>query len=250
MKIYEFVANSRSGHHSIFNWILLNKIGFQYDWKYKYTALGNSGLFHLSEANHDIPLGFRFLDESFQGVDTLFTAYEDTFWDYTIFSDDNVFKGPMSLRDYRKYQMDYKGRIVFLRNFYDNLASRIKANQKKMFGKWDDSGVHLFDVGQKYIERWKSQARACSEDKVKFLRFEDWLKNKKVREDFLLENFQLKDIFGIETVDGTPSSFGEKKKVLSRISEVEIPEETKKIIKEDGELHYLLGRLGYEFISL
>ena len=63
MKIYEFIATCRSGHHSILNWILINKIGFQYDWKYKFVSLGENGMYHLSEANHDIPLSFKYIDD-------------------------------------------------------------------------------------------------------------------------------------------------------------------------------------------
>lgn len=250
MKIFEFIANCRSGHHSIYNWIIRNKIGFQYGWEYKFAALGDAGLFHLSEANHDIHLSFKFIEESLPNIDTLFVGYEDTFWDYTIFSDDNTFRGPQSLKDYKKYSMDYQGRIIFIRNFYSNLASRVKSNENKLFGKWDDTGLHIFDTGEKYIERWKSQARACVENKVIFLKFEDWVKNKKVREDFLLNNFGLKDIYGIDGIEGTRSSFEKRDKVLSRIEEIELPEETKNLIRNDSELHYLIGKMGYDYIKI
>jgi len=250
MKIYEFVANCRSGHHSILNWIIQNKIGYQYDWKYKFVVLGESGLSHLSEANHDIPLSFQYIEDNFETTDTLFVGYEDTEWDYTIFSDDNKFSGPKSLRDTKKYEMDYQGRIILIRNFYTNLASRLKSNENEMFGKWDSDSLHIFDTGVHYIQRWKSQARACIEKKCKFLRFEDWLKDRKTREDFLFENFRLMDIHGIENVEGTRSSFGERKKVLSRLDEVEIPEETKKLIREDSELHYLLAKMEYDFVKV
>lgn len=247
MKIYEFVATCRSGHHSVLNWILMNKIGFQYDWKYKYVSLGNTGLFHLSEANHDIPLSFQFIDESIDSVKTLFVGYEDTNWDYTIFSDDNTFVAPSALRDYRKYDMDYQRRIIILRNFYTNLASRLKSNDKKMFEKWDDTGLHLFDVTENFLSWWKDQARACVENKVSYLKFEDWIKNKNVRENFLYENFGLRDIHGIDDIQGTPSSFGTTEGVLNRDREIEIPEDVKDLIRKDNELHYLMGALGYPY---
>jgi len=250
MKVFEFVANCRSGHHSVLNWIILNKIGFQYDWKYKFVVLGDTGLSHLSEANHDIHLSFQYIEENLNSTETLFVGYEDTEWNYTIFTDDNIYRGPQSLRDTKKYKMDYQNRVILIRNFYSNLASRLKSNENKMFGKWDSQSLHIFDTNEYYIQRWKSQARACVENKVKFLRFEDWLKNKKVREDFLLDTFGLKDIHGIENIEGTRSSFGERKKVLSRLDEVEIPEETKKLIREDSELHYLIGKIGYDYVKI
>lgn len=246
MKIYEIIACSRSGHHSMVNWIFLNKIGFQYDWEYKYVRLGNSGMYYLNEGNHDIPLSFRYIDESVDSVDTLFVGYEDTPWDYTIFSNDNKFNGPMSLRDYSKYNMDYQNRVVFIRNFYSNLASRIKSNENKVLKKWNDN-LHLLEVTDKFIYRWKSQARACVENKVNYLRFEDWLNNKEIREKFLYDTFGLKDIFGTKNVEGTRSSFGDRTNVMNRHNELDLPEETKELIRKDGELHYLMGALGYEY---
>jgi hypothetical protein len=124
------------------------------------------------------------------------------------------------------------------------------ANDKKIFEKWDNSGIHLLDVAEHFIFRWKSQARACVENKVSYLRFEDWLTNKSVREDFLYREFKLKDIFGIDNIQGTTSSFGDREKVLSRLNDVEIPEETKKLIRKDSELHYLLAKMGYDYIKI
>lgn len=250
MKIFEFVAHCRSGHHSILNWIIVNKVGFQYDWKYKLAALAQTGLYHLSEGNHDIPLSFQFLEENLENIDTLFVGYEDTPWDYTIFSEDNVYRGPMSLTNQKKYKFNYQGRIILIRNFYSNLASRLKSNENKMFAKWDEPIPHLFDVGQYFIDTWKNQARACVENQVKFLRFEDWLKNKDVREKFLLENFGLKDIHGIENIEGTRSSFEGRQKVLNRFEEIEVPEEIKELIRKDSELNYLIGKMGYDYVKI
>jgi hypothetical protein len=71
MKIYEILALSRSGHHSVVNWIINNTVGFQCDWKYKLTELGTNGLFYLNEANHDIPLSFQFVDEKKEKIKKL-----------------------------------------------------------------------------------------------------------------------------------------------------------------------------------
>jgi len=247
MKIHEFIATCRSGHHSVLNWILINKLGFQYDWKYKFVRLGNNGMFHLSEANHDIPLSFQYIDEVKDEIDTLFVGYEDTPWNYTIFSDDNTYYAPMSFGDYKKYNMDYKGRYVLIRNFYTNLASRLKSNENKLFEKWTGDNLHMFDVGEDFIFRWKSQARACVENKVSYLKFEDWLTNKDVREKFLFDNFGLKDIYGIENIKGTLSSFGTFDGVTKRDKEVDIPDDIKELIRKDNELHYLIGALGYDY---
>ncbi len=63
MRMYETMALSRSGHHSIKNWIIRNLIGFQIQWDYKMINASGTDFFHLGEANHDIPLSFKFLND-------------------------------------------------------------------------------------------------------------------------------------------------------------------------------------------
>lgn len=244
MKIYEILGLSRSGHHTVTNWIIKNTIGFQCDWKYKLTDLGGTGLFYLNEANHDIPLSFQYVNEKKDQIKKLYLNYEDTPGDYTIFNNDNIFKGPMSL----KYEnSEFLGRIIILRDFYDLLSSRLKLNQAKINKEWIGDTEFILEVGEKYIYRWKSQAKAALFNNTPYLRFEDWITNKEVREKFLLDNFGLKDHFGTKGIEGTPSSFGDRKDVLKRDGLIGIPEETKDLIRKDNELHYLIGALGYKY---
>lgn len=246
MKIYEILALSRSGHHSVVNWIIRNTIGVQCDWTYKLTAFGKSGLFYLNEANHDIQMGLNFVIEKKDEIKKLYLNYEDTPGDYTIFNNENKFRGPMSMDIGGVNDVNFINRVIVIRDFYSLLASRIKANENKIFKKWNDS-PHLMQVSDKFIFRWKSQAKACIYNKTPYLRFEDWINNPEVREEFLLQNFGLHDHFGTEGVFGTSSSFGTREGVLDRSKEVEIPEEIKDLINKDNELHYLMGALGYQY---
>jgi hypothetical protein len=209
--------------------------------------MSDTDLYILGEANHDIPLSLQLLDKEKDKIGTLLVGYEDTPWNYTIFRDDRNYLGPNSLDTKKKYNFDYKKRIILIRDFYSNLSSRIKSNEKQIFTKWDTGTPHLFDVEENFIFRWKNQARACVENKIDFLRFEDWLENKDVREDFLLKTFGLKDVWGIDSVEGTVSSFGETKHVKNRFDPNKISDKTKDLIRKDNELHYLLGKLGYEY---
>jgi len=238
---------SRSGHHTIINWILKNMVGFQCDWKYKLNCMGDTNVFFLGEANHDIPLSYKMVDENYESIKTLLVGYEDTPSDYTVFRDDRVFVGINSLENLNKYDIDYKGRVLFIRDFYNNLTSRIKSNEKKIFLKWDTGTPHLFNIEEKFINIWKSQARGCIENKINYLKFEDWLDHKEIRDKFLYNNFNLKDIHDIKTIRGTTSSFGSNENVKNRFDSSIIPESTKKLIREDNELHYLIGALGYEY---
>jgi len=246
MKIYEILALSRSGHHSVVNWIIRNTIGFQCEWKYKLTQLGSTGLFYLNEANYDIPLSFQFVDEKKEIIKKLYLNYEDTPGDYTVFNDDNTFKGPMSMSIKGIDNTVFEGRIIIMRDFYNLLASRLKANENKIFKKWNDN-LHILEVGEHFIFRWKSQAKACLYNNTPYLRFEDWLNNKEVREEFLYKNFGLIDNFGTKGIFGTRSSFGSHDGVHDRSKQMKIPDEIKELIRKDTELHYLIGALGYDY---
>lgn len=249
MKIYEILSLSRSGHHTVVNWILQNTMGVQCDWTYKLTQLGTNGLFYLNEANHDIPFSFKYVQEKKDLVKKLYLNYEDTPGDYTLFNNEKSYKGPLSLSFPGIENTEFVGRVVIIRDFYNLLASRIKSNENKVLMKWDNN-QHLLDVGEKCIYRWKSQVKSCLYNNTPYLKFEDWLNNKEVREKFLFDNFGLIDYFGIEGIKGTSSSFGNHNGVLNRINQVEIPDEIKQIINKDNELHYLMGRMGYSYREL
>jgi hypothetical protein len=138
-----------------------------------------------------------------------------------------------------------------LRDFYNNLTSRIKSNQREIFTKWDSGEPHLFKVDQVFIDRWKNQARACVENKVSYLKFEDWLFKPETREKFLFENFGVRDFYGIEGIKGSQSSFEKNdESYTERYKGVEIPEETKELIMQDSELRYLIESLGYDYKNL
>lgn len=240
----------RSGHHSVYNWIIRNLTGIQCTWDYKMNIIGDQGFHHLSEANHDIPLSFQFIEERLPYINTLFVGYEDTPALYTIFREDNIFGGPMSLSYFDKYDMDYLGRIILIRDFYNNLSSRIKSNQNKLFGKWNSEEQHLFNVEDYFISLWKDSAKACLENKFSFLKFEDWISNKDVREKFLWDNFRLRDLYGVENIIGTRSSFGDVKGVNERVKKVEIPQNIKEKVNSDIELKELILEMGYEYREL
>ena len=79
------------------------------------------------------------------------------------------------------------------------------------------------------------------------MKFEDWLTNQEIRENFLFENFGLKDRYKLTKIQGTQSSFGDIENVDKRFEGLVIPDETLDLISKDSELHYLIGALGYEY---
>lgn len=250
MKVYESMGLSRSGHHSMMNWIIKNLIGFQLGWDFKLTNATGTNFFHLNEANHDIPLSLQYINDVKEVAEVLFINYEDTPSNYTILNENRIFSGKFSIQTAREFNVQHENRIVFIRDFYNNLTSRIRANERNMFKKWNNDNPHLFEVGQIFIDRWKNHAKACLNNQVHYLKFEDWLENKDLRDKFLLECFGVKDRYGIENVNGTSSSFNTQENLNHRYLEVDIPQNIKDAIIKDSELHYLIGRLGYEYREL
>ena len=77
------------------------------------------------------------------------------------------------------------------------------------------------------------------------IKFEDWLNDKKIRDEFMSKIIGHGELYDNE-VTGTVSSFGDKN-VIDRYSQIEIPQKTKDLIRQDSELHYLIGKLNYNY---
>jgi hypothetical protein len=203
MKVFETMGLCRSGHHAVLNWIFSNVAGFQIGWDYKLTKFIGIDLHFLDEANHDIPLSFKFVDEFLPQIKNLIVGYEDTPWDYTIFREDKKYNGALSLNYKQEYNIESQGRLVVIRDFYNNLSSRIKANEKKLQKEWQSEKVFYFKTEEEYIERWKNLAKACVEEKVSYIRFEDWTSNKKIRNEILSKHFGMSELRGTSEIKGT-----------------------------------------------
>jgi hypothetical protein len=250
MKIFEFIALSRSGHHAMLNWILQNLVGFQLNWEYKITRLGDTSLYYINEGNYGINFTFDFIEKNIKDMKNLFIGYENVDSNFTIFRDDKIYRGSLCKIKFSEYEAKTEKRIVFIRDFYNNLSSRIRANMNEdMFIKTDGKKL-VFDVEENFIKIWKQMATSILKKKVAFLKYEDWLENSEIRNEFLIENFNTHQIYDFENIIGTSSSFGESKNYKKRFDPNLIPEKIKEIIRKDTELHYLIGRLGYEFVEI
>lgn len=250
MKLIESVGLSRSGHHAILNWVLHNLVGFQIEWKFKMTLLNGTDVFLLDEANHDIPTSFKFIDEFLPKIGTLIVSYEDTSWDYTIFREDRNYYGPLSLNFKKEYDINYVNRFFVIRDFYDNLVSRTVANNKVMGVEYGTNTPFYFKTDEIYIERWKNLAKACVEKKIPYIKFEDWQDNQNKRTEFLYNTFGINEINKPDKVIGTKSSFGSDKKAKRFYDLDVLSDEIKNCIMKDNELHYLIGKLDYNYREL
>lgn len=249
MILYEINSLSRSGHHSMMNWLICNLTGCQIEWIWKLTDVAGTGLFHLNDAGKDKDISFDLINKHKNQIKELIVSYEDHFSEYTIFNNHSKFDGRLSLKLLNTSLFSNK-RIIFIRDFYNLLASRYQQNQKQLLVDINGNPWNL-PIKTHFINLWKSHARACIENQVSYLKFEDWINSSNKRNKFLLNVVGYGEIFGnTKNMKGTTSSFEKQGSVTNRISEVDIPSEIKDLVNQDSELHYLISALGYEYKKL
>lgn len=243
MKIFEVFGLSRSGHHAMINWLIKNLCGKECGMNWKLNIM-DDGLFYINEGNLDEELTLKYIEEQKDNIRVLIISYENCNTDYSILNDKKKYNGPLSINNENVKQFSNNYRIIFLRDFYNNLASRIKSNEKHL-SKTREGNPQPWNVKDGYINKWKESAKNFNSNNFISLKFEDWLENKNIRDNFMRNIIQTGEIYD-NRVKGTQSSFGDNN-VSERINMVKIPEETKELIRKDNELHYLIGALGYEY---
>ena len=246
MKIFEIFGLSRSGHHAMVNWVIKNMISIESEMKWKLEFM-QDGLIYINEANLDTDMTLKYIRDHKDNMRALVLSYENCNLNYSILNNKTTYTSPLSinLEQVKNFNQNY--RIIFIRDFYDNLASRIKSNENSL-AKDRDGNFVAWDTGKDFIESWKNSARYIVNNKCYWLKFEDWLNSKEVRNQFMEKILGHGELFD-NKVKGTVSSFGDKN-VIDRYSQVKISEETKELIKQDTELHFLIGKLNYNFKKL
>lgn len=243
MKIFEIFGLSRSGHHAMVNWVIKNMISIESEMKWKLEFM-QDGLIYINEANLDTDMTLKYIKDHKENMRALVLSYENCTLNYSILNQNLIYTSPLSinLEQVRNFYSNY--RIIFIRDFYDNLASRIKSNENNL-AKDREGNFVAWDTGKDFIESWKNCARYIVDNKCLWLKFEDWLNSKEIRNQFMTSILGHGELFD-NKVKGTISSFGDKN-VIDRFSQVQIPEETKELINQDSELHFLIGKLNYNY---
>lgn len=248
MKIFEIFGLARSGHHAVINWMIKNVCGQEAEMKWKLDLLDGRGVTYINEANLDTEVTLQYIKEQANNTKFLFLSYENCDLDFSILNTEKKYYFPTSLNLDSIKGFHYNRRIIILRNFYNNLASRLKANQENIILSREGT-VLQWDVGQRFINFWKENAKNILNNKFYGIKYEDWLVDKNIRNEFLREVFGINEYYD-NNVQGTHSSFGELKNLNERHKQIEIPDEVKELIKKDNELHFLIGKLGYEYIDI
>jgi hypothetical protein len=247
MNIIEVFGLSRSGHHAVINWIIKNLCGLESEMKWKLDLLNGSGVIYINEANLDTEVTFKYIEEHLKEIKYLVLSYENTSIDYTILNRKNIYHSPTCVDLPLFEKVNKVHRVIVLRDFYNNLASRIEANNREKV-KFRDGTIFQWDIDENYINLWKEHAKGYLYLENRHIKFEDWLYKDELRKKFLSKNFGIDEKYD-NNVEGTHSSFGDNN-YLNRVDRVEIPDNIKKIISNDSELHYLMGKLNYQYKKL
>jgi len=239
MNLIETIALRRSGHHAIMSWYIKNLLNSA-NWDYTITVqkgtktvIWNDGGYNENEV--DMVRNLKFIPEN------IFINYEDKGSDFTFFEKTHTYKGIMRLNKYEEFKFNDSNRILIIRDFYNNLCSRIKQNEKQDF---------KMNTEKIFIDTWKDHAKSILNDEIHHIKYEDWLTCDDCRKKFLQDVFGIKERVKKEQAKGTHSSYDTKSTeydYLNRFDPTIIPDDVKKLIREDNELHYLIGALGYTY---
>lgn len=243
MKVIEIFGLARSGHHAMTNWVIKNFCGEECPMEWKLSIL-RDGLIYINEGNLDKEYTLKYIEDQKDILRTLLISYENCPTNFTVLNNNETYYGPLSINNESLKSFTQNYRIVFIRNFYDNLASRIKSNENNL-SKDREGNFIPWDTDEKFIEDWKNHAKEIVDKKCLSLKFEDWLSRGEIRNEFMMKMINQGEIYD-NKVRGTHSSFNDNN-VFDRISRVNVPEKTKELIRKDSELHYLIGKLGYDY---
>jgi len=239
MNLIETIALRRSGHHAVMSWYVKNLINIC-NWDFQVTVqagtkniIWNDGGYHENEIEMVRNVGFK--------PDNIFISYENKNSNFTFFQKDNIYKGVYRLDKYEDFKFTNTKRILIIRDFYNNLCSVIKQSSK---------GDPHMTYDKKFINMWKDHAKSILNHEIHHIKYEDWLTCDDCRKKFLQDVFGIKERVKKEQAKGTHSSYDTKSTeydYLNRFDPTIIPDDVKKLIREDNELHYLIGALGYTY---
>lgn len=240
IKLIEICALKRSGHHALMGWIVKNLYGLQPDFGFKLEFVSDSRLWIWNDVTNFEEHGKKLFYDSLKNsnIDTLMVNYEDEKTDYTFFHKTKQYFGPNFFNFDENIRFIKTNRIYYIRNFYDCLSSRLQHSNNQ---------VHTFDYGKNYIDLWKEYAKRVISNPKQSIKYEDLVLKTDKCDEFLFENFGTHQRFNVDEVKGRNSSFGDNKNYLKRFDINLLSEETKTLIRNDNELHYLMGVLGYEY---
>ena len=163
MKVIEIFGLARSGHHAMTNWVIKNFCGEECPMEWKLSIL-RDGLIYINEGNLDKEYTLKYIEDQKDILRTLLISYENCPTNFTVLNNNETYYGPLSINNESLKSFTQNYRIVFIRNFYDNLASRIKSNENNL-SKDREGNFIPWDTDEKFIEDWKNHAKEIVDKK-------------------------------------------------------------------------------------
>jgi hypothetical protein len=243
MNILEIIAAKRTGQHAVISWIVRNLtdmiLTLQNERGNIKIEFINENVLYWNDTNNDQEYGINMFKNSHlhNKLKNLIVNYEDVNNDYSFFSKNEKYSGPLSYNRFDDIKVDYGQRLILVRDFYNCLSSRYQQHI---------DGIYPHPYNVKFIELWKNNATFVLKNPKFSLKFEDWLNNTEKRKQILFDYFKINERYTPKDISGRKSSFNDSD-VNNRFKKIELPEKTKELIRKDNELHYLIGALGYEY---
>lgn len=250
MKVIELVSCRRGGQHAVGNWLTLNACDSQFDWGkgYKFMYFTHCPVSWLNEGNNGLEENTKYLNThpEMKNTKLLFTNYEDSHSDFSIFGTDNISHGPYNIKSYDNAKVEKILKLILLRDFLNILSSRITTLEK--YPQWG----HIYSDFDYFIFTWKDNAVNYINGKYFGIKFEDFLNSPQHRQATLINLLGTTERHSPSSSKGTYSSFDQNHSHNERWKQIDWDGKYKDLkdkIMSDDDLRLLIKSLNYNWFE-
>ena len=243
MILIEVNAIRRSGHHAFINWLISNIHNVPYTenlCKNKYNViLGNKNILWVNEGEWKIKNIINFITERKDRMDIVIISYEQI--TNEINHDPNYSILTKELKE--KWGVIEHIQIPFVRDYYNNFASLIKASNNNTISNEIKNSYPFF------IKAYKGQLKHVLGG-IRGVIYDRWVSDPEYSLKVCLKILGKVNQYHPLSIGGTSSSFGKGKQdmslLLNRYKTVKWPKWIMNEIKGDVELSELLSKAGFD----
>lgn len=243
MILIEVNAIRRSGHHAFINWLISNIHNVPYTenlCKNKYNVLlGNKTILWVNEGEWGVKQNIDFITERKDRMDIVIISYEQ------ITSETNYDPNYSVLTKELKKEWGVVEhiQIPFVRDYYNNFASLIKASNKNVISNNIQNSYPLF------ASAYKAQLKHVIKG-IRGVIYDKWVNDPEYALKVCLKILGKVNQYHPLSLGGTGSSFGKGKQdmssLLNRYKTVKFPKWMIDKKQNDMELNKLIKQAGFE----
>ena len=243
MILIEVNAIRRSGHHAFINWLISNIHNVPYTenlCKNKYNViLGNKKILWVNEGEWGVKQNIDFITERKDRMDIVIISYEQITKEINY--DPNYSVLTKELKD--KWGVVEHIQIPFVRDYYNNMASLLKINNK------NKNPIPFKNSYPLYIKAYKGQLKHVIEG-IRGVIYDKWVSEPEYALKVCLKILGKVNQYHPLSLGGTGSSFGKGKQdmgsLLNRYKTVKFPKWVMDKKQNDIELNKLIKQIGFE----